>query len=59
MDSLRFDFATVRAVTNDFSNANKLGHGGFGSVYKVTKLVTIYCLLNGILFYLKKCTLNI
>ena len=37
MDFLRFDFATVRAATKDFSNGNKLGGGGFGSVYKVIK----------------------
>ncbi|KAI8542228.1 hypothetical protein RHMOL_Rhmol08G0122000 [Rhododendron molle] len=34
LDSLRFEFSTIRAVTNDFSNANMVGHGGFGSVYK-------------------------
>ncbi|KAG5561406.1 hypothetical protein RHGRI_004440 [Rhododendron griersonianum] len=34
-DSLKFDFATVRAATNDFSNSNLLGRGGFGSVYKL------------------------
>ncbi|XP_040951808.1 cysteine-rich receptor-like protein kinase 10 isoform X3 [Gossypium hirsutum] len=33
-DSLQFDFATVRAATNNFSDANKLGQGGFGAVYK-------------------------
>ncbi|KAI8567463.1 hypothetical protein RHMOL_Rhmol02G0123700 [Rhododendron molle] len=33
-DSLKFDFAAVRAATNDFSNTNMLGRGGFGSVYK-------------------------
>ncbi|XP_057463246.1 cysteine-rich receptor-like protein kinase 29 [Actinidia eriantha] len=32
--SLRFDFVTLRAATNDFSNGNILGGGGFGSVYK-------------------------
>ncbi|PPR96131.1 hypothetical protein GOBAR_AA24536 [Gossypium barbadense] len=33
-DSLQFEFATVRAATNNFSDANKLGQGGFGAVYK-------------------------
>nr|GEW28864.1 receptor-like serine/threonine-protein kinase SD1-8 [Tanacetum cinerariifolium] len=31
-----FDFPTLVMVTNNFSNANKLGQGGFGSVYKGT-----------------------
>lgn len=30
-----FALAVVRAATNDFSLANKLGEGGFGAVYKV------------------------
>ncbi|KAK9681691.1 hypothetical protein RND81_10G020600 [Saponaria officinalis] len=33
-DSLQFDFDTIRAATNDFADANKLGRGGFGAVYK-------------------------
>ncbi|EOY28548.1 Cysteine-rich RLK 29, putative isoform 2, partial [Theobroma cacao] len=33
-ESLQFDFATVRVATNNFSDANKLGQGGFGAVYK-------------------------
>ncbi|KAJ7946227.1 Cysteine rich receptor like kinase [Quillaja saponaria] len=33
-DLLFIDLATIRAATNDFSDINKLGHGGFGSVYK-------------------------
>ena len=31
-----YDLATIKAATNDFSAANKLGEGGFGAVYKVT-----------------------
>lgn len=31
----KFDFTTLVVATNNFSNENKLGHGGFGSVYKV------------------------
>lgn len=30
-----FDFPTLVMATNNFSSANKLGQGGFGSVYKV------------------------
>ncbi|XP_062086973.1 G-type lectin S-receptor-like serine/threonine-protein kinase At1g61550 [Humulus lupulus] len=29
-----FDFGTILHVTNNFSSTNKLGQGGFGSVYK-------------------------
>ncbi|KAL2931583.1 LysM domain receptor-like kinase 4 [Bienertia sinuspersici] len=34
-ESLRFDFKTIRSATNNFSQHNKLGQGGFGGVYKV------------------------
>ncbi|XP_062160695.1 cysteine-rich receptor-like protein kinase 44 [Alnus glutinosa] len=33
-ESLQFDFATIRVATENFSDANKLGQGGFGVVYK-------------------------
>ncbi|XP_076945762.1 cysteine-rich receptor-like protein kinase 15 [Bidens hawaiensis] len=33
-ESLQYDFSTVKAATNDFSEENKLGRGGFGTVYK-------------------------
>ncbi|KAM1384772.1 hypothetical protein EV1_036538 [Malus domestica] len=33
-ESLQFNFDTIRMATYDFSEANKLGQGGFGSVYK-------------------------
>ncbi|KAK7280216.1 hypothetical protein RJT34_25278 [Clitoria ternatea] len=33
-ESLQFPFATIRVATNDFSNSNKLGQGGFGAVYR-------------------------
>nr|AAD21872.1 receptor-like protein kinase homolog RK20-1 [Phaseolus vulgaris] len=32
--SLQFDFDTIRVATEDFSNSNKLGQGGFGAVYR-------------------------
>ncbi|KAG6641555.1 hypothetical protein I3843_09G080800 [Carya illinoinensis] len=34
VESLQFDFDVIRAATGDFSDANKLGKGGFGPVYK-------------------------
>ncbi|XP_057424955.1 cysteine-rich receptor-like protein kinase 10 [Lotus japonicus] len=34
VDCLQFDFATVEAATNSFSDENKIGQGGFGVVYK-------------------------
>lgn len=33
--SLLFDLATLRKATASFAEHNKLGHGGFGAVYKV------------------------
>ena len=30
-----FSFASVSTATNNFSDENKLGEGGFGPVYKV------------------------
>ncbi|KAI3909855.1 hypothetical protein MKW92_048510, partial [Papaver armeniacum] len=34
-ESLQFNYSTVSAATNNFAEANKLGEGGFGSVYKI------------------------
>ncbi|CAL5410968.1 unnamed protein product [Camellia sinensis] len=34
VESLQFDFRTIRNATDNFSHANKLGEGGFGPVYK-------------------------
>ncbi|KAL7111229.1 hypothetical protein ACP275_05G075200 [Erythranthe tilingii] len=34
VESLQHDFSIVRAATNNFSESNKLGQGGFGVVYK-------------------------
>ncbi|XP_047955384.1 cysteine-rich receptor-like protein kinase 44 [Salvia hispanica] len=33
-ECLQYPFSTIKDATNDFSNHNKLGQGGFGSVYK-------------------------
>ena len=35
VESLQFDFRTIAVATENFSDANKLGQGGFGAVYKV------------------------
>jgi hypothetical protein len=34
-ESLQFELGTIKVATENFSNANKLGQGGFGTVYKV------------------------
>ena len=36
-ESLQFAFNTIRDATEDFSEKNRLGQGGFGAVYKVVK----------------------
>ncbi|PRQ31289.1 putative protein kinase RLK-Pelle-DLSV family [Rosa chinensis] len=36
MESLQYDFEDIRSATDDFSDENKLGQGGFGVVYKVS-----------------------
>ncbi|KAK9706459.1 hypothetical protein RND81_07G126300 [Saponaria officinalis] len=35
-DSLQYDLTTLLSATNNFSERNKLGEGGFGGVYKGT-----------------------
>ncbi|XP_010448761.1 PREDICTED: cysteine-rich receptor-like protein kinase 8 isoform X2 [Camelina sativa] len=36
IESLQLDYRTVQAATNDYSENNKIGRGGFGEVYKGT-----------------------
>ena len=35
VESLQFNFDTIRVATSHFSDSNKLGQGGFGVVYRV------------------------
>jgi hypothetical protein len=35
VEFLQFDLGTIEAATNKFSDDNKIGKGGFGTVYKV------------------------
>ncbi|KAH9603618.1 hypothetical protein KSS87_019838, partial [Heliosperma pusillum] len=35
IDSLHYEWGILKAATNNFSDDNKLGQGGFGAVYKV------------------------
>ena len=35
VQSLQFDFSIIRVATDNFSDAIKLGRGGFGEVYWV------------------------
>ncbi|KAL4628557.1 hypothetical protein ACB092_05G247800 [Castanea dentata] len=44
---LIFDLATLKAATNNFSDENKLGKGGFGVVYKLHKSILLGALLGG------------
>lgn len=34
-ETFQFDFESIMAATDNFSDTNKLGEGGFGAVYKV------------------------
>lgn len=34
-----FDLESILAATNDFSDENKLGQGGYGPVYKVASVL--------------------
>ncbi|KAM2481618.1 hypothetical protein PS1_005106 [Malus domestica] len=51
VESLQYDFETIKSATDDFSDANKLGRGGFGAVYKGR-------LLNGQLIAVKRLDNN-
>ncbi|KAF8020205.1 hypothetical protein BT93_G0796 [Corymbia citriodora subsp. variegata] len=39
------DLATIKAATDDFSSLNKLGQGGFGTVYKIVLIINLFCMM--------------
>jgi hypothetical protein len=41
VESMLIDISTLRAATGSFAESNKLGEGGFGSVYKVLMAIGI------------------
>lgn len=44
-----YSYKELRVATEDFSPANKIGEGGFGSVYKVTAhFIRLLMLFKGI-----------
>lgn len=51
------DIATIRTATGNFSSENKLGEGGFGSVYKVNAVMILrFCIHMIDTYGLQKCT---
>lgn len=40
-ESIQYDFSDIRVATNNFSDANKVGEGGYGAVYKVEMNICI------------------
>jgi hypothetical protein len=49
--SLLFEFSTLQQATDNFSDLNKLGEGGFGPVYKVLLFVLIIISLKSQHYY--------
>jgi hypothetical protein len=42
IDSLLLDISMLRAATDNFAESNRLGEGGFGTVYKVMTLIPFH-----------------
>ena len=55
-----YSYKELTIATNGFSKANKIGEGGFGSVYKVKEACLIFfiALGNRICFYLLEATIQ-
>lgn len=50
--SLNFKYATLEKATGSFDNANKLGQGGFGTVYKVVNLISSASMYHAVFSFL-------
>lgn len=50
-ESLHYSFESVRIATDNFSEANKLGQGGFGPVYKASVCYHIYIFFKILILY--------
>ncbi len=46
IDLPSFDLESILAATDNFSDANKLGQGGYGPVYKVMSITLLYIHVN-------------
>jgi hypothetical protein len=42
VESLQYNLEIIHLATDNFSEVNKLGQGGFGSVYKVQNIKMLY-----------------
>jgi len=47
------DFSTIRSSTDNFSDENKLGKGGFGEVYRVGKHYDTKIIINCLSKFIK------
>jgi hypothetical protein len=53
VESVQFDFSTIRSSTDNFSDENKLGKGGFGEVYRVGKHYDTKIIINCLSKFIK------
>lgn len=56
LDIPLFDYVQVANATDNFSSKNKLGVGGFGTVYKVTALIRKSYAYSRVQSKLQRCT---
>lgn len=58
-DSLLINLSILKSATRNFSDANKLGQGGFGPVYKVLNdyIITTYAAIYA-MYYVHSYTIS-